>query len=102
MENPIDSFKQLILFIEENIHEVITLEMLEKKSGFSRFQLTRLFLKLTNILLSSISAEGNYQKVFPTFITKEKLSISLWITALSMSNLTSGPFVLYTIFHLLS
>jgi AraC family transcriptional regulator len=47
MENPIDIFKQLIQFIEDNIYEVITLESLEKKSGLSRFQLTRLFLKLS-------------------------------------------------------
>lgn len=46
MENPIYKYKQIIEYIEDNIHDVITLEMLENESGLSKFQLTRLFIKL--------------------------------------------------------
>lgn len=73
MENPIDSFKQLILFIEENIHEVITLEMLEKKSGFSRFQLTRLFLKLTGYSPIEYIRRRKLSKSIPDLYNKRKV-----------------------------
>lgn len=73
MENPIDAFKQLILFIEENIHEVITLEMLEKKSGLSRFQLTRLFLKLTGYSPIDYIRRRKLSKSIPELYNKRKI-----------------------------
>lgn len=73
MENPIESFKQLILFIEENIHEMITLEMLEKKSGLSRFQLTRLFLKLTGYSPIDYIRRRKLSKSIPELYNKRKI-----------------------------
>lgn len=73
MENPIDIFKQLIQFIEENIHEVITLEMLEKKSGFSRFQLTRLFIKLSGYTPIDYIRRRKLSKSIPELYNKRKI-----------------------------
>jgi len=73
MENPIDIFKQLIQFIEENIHEVITLEMLEKKSELSRFQLTRLFIKLSGYSPIDYTRRRKLSKSIPELYNRRKI-----------------------------
>jgi len=45
MDDTLALVKALYLYIEENIHEPLTLDMLEKTSGLSRFQINRLFIR---------------------------------------------------------
>ncbi len=73
MENPITIYKQLIRFIEDNIHEAITLETLEKESGLSRFQLTRLFIKLCGYSPIDYVRRRKLSKSIPDLYNKKRI-----------------------------
>lgn len=46
MDNPLQRFKGLLSYIEANLRGTITLEMLARESGFSCFQIIRMFKKI--------------------------------------------------------
>lgn len=49
MDDPIQRLKGLLSYIEANLDETVTHEMLELASGFSRFQIIRLFNKFCSL-----------------------------------------------------
>jgi AraC family transcriptional regulator len=73
MENPIYIYKQLIQYIEDNINEVIILEALEKESGLSRFQLTRLFFKLCGYSPIDYVRRRKLSKSIPDLYSKRRI-----------------------------
>jgi AraC family transcriptional regulator len=73
MENPIYKYKHLMEYIENNIHDVITLEKLEKESGLSRFQLTRFFIKLCGHSPIDYIRRRKLSKSIPDLYNKRKI-----------------------------
>ena len=73
MDNPIYKFKYLTEYIENNIHEVITLETLEQESGLSRFQLSRLFIKLCGYSPIEYIRRRKLSKSIPELYDKRKI-----------------------------
>jgi AraC family transcriptional regulator len=73
MENPIAIYKQLIEFIEQHLHTPITLEDLEQESGLSRFQLTRLFVKLCGYSPIDYVRRRKLSKSIPDLYNKRKI-----------------------------
>lgn len=73
MENPIYKFKCLIEYIEKNIHDVITLEALEYESGLSKFQLTRLFIKLCGYSPIDYIRRRKLSKSIPDLYNRKKI-----------------------------
>lgn len=73
MENPIDLYKKLIVFIEEHIQLPITLTDLERESGLSRFQLTRLFIKLCGYSPIDYVRRRKLSKSIPELYNKRRI-----------------------------
>lgn len=73
MESSIYIFKRLLDYIENNIHNVITLEALENESGLSKFQLTRLFVKLCGYSPIDYIRRRKLSKSIPDIYSKRKI-----------------------------